>query len=146
MKVGIIGYGSMGKMLLWKFWESGRFTKGDLLAANRTPEKLKEAADEIRSLAPDLIVTCASRHSRNRKAGFLLGKGYTMDEAMKEVKMVVEGVYSAKAAKQLSEKYGVEMPIVSEVCKVLFEGKAAEEAVSDLMLRDKKVETPMLPW
>ena len=94
----------------------------------------------------DLIVTCASRHSRNRKAGFLLGKGYTMDEAMKEVKMVVEGVYSAKAAKQLSEKYGVEMPIVSEVCKVLFEGKAAEEAVSDLMLRDKKVETPMLPW
>jgi len=94
----------------------------------------------------DLIVTCASRHSRNRKAGFLLGKGYTMDEAMKEVKMVVEGVYSAKAAKQLSEKYEVEMPIVSEVCKVLFEGKAAKEAVSDLMLRDKKVEAPMLPW
>ncbi|MDO4339422.1 MAG: NAD(P)H-dependent glycerol-3-phosphate dehydrogenase [Eubacteriales bacterium] len=94
----------------------------------------------------DLIVTCASVHSRNRKAGFLMGKGYTMEEAMDEVKMVVEGVYSAKAAKGLSEKYGVEMPIINEVNKVLFEGKEAAEAVIDLMLRDKKVETPMLPW
>ena len=94
----------------------------------------------------DLIVTCASVHSRNRKAGYLLGKGYTMEQAMEEVKMVVEGVYSAKAAKSLSEKYQVEMPIINEVNKVLFEGKAAAEAVKDLMLRDKKVETPMLPW
>ena len=69
-----------------------------------------------------------------------------MEEAMKEVQMVVEGVYSAKAAKGLSEKYEVEMPIITEVNKVLFEGKAASEAVMDLMLRDKKVETPMLPW
>ena len=89
----------------------------------------------------DLIVTCASVHSRNRKAGFLIGQGRT-----KEVQMVVEGVYSAKAAKGLSEKYEVEMPIITEVNKVLFEGKAASEAVMDLMLRDKKVETPMLPW
>lgn len=94
----------------------------------------------------DLIVTCASVHSRNRKAGYLMGKGYTMDEAMTEVKMVVEGVYSAKAAKGLSEKYKVEMPIINEVNKVLFEGKPASEAVMDLMLRDKKVEAPMLPW
>lgn len=94
----------------------------------------------------DLIVTCASVHSRNRKAGFLIGQGRTMEEAMKEVQMVVEGVYSAKAAKGLSEKYEVEMPIITEVNKVLFEGKAASEAVMDLMLRDKKVETPMLPW
>ena len=94
----------------------------------------------------DLIVTCASVHSRNRKAGYLMGKGYTMEEAMKEVKMVVEGVYSAKAAKELAEKYEVEMPIVTEVNKVLFEGKSAAEAVIDLMVRDKKVETPMLPW
>ena len=86
----------------------------------------------------DLIVTCASVHSRNRKAGFLMGKGYTMKEAMDEVQMVVEGVYSAKAAKELSEKYGVEMPIIDEVNKVLFEDKAASEAVIDLMLRDKK--------
>ena len=94
----------------------------------------------------DLIVTCASVHSRNRKAGFLMGQGRTMEEAMKEVQMVVEGVYSAKAAKGLAEKYDVEMPIITEVNKVLFEGKSASEAVMDLMLRDKKVETPMLPW
>lgn len=94
----------------------------------------------------DLIVTCASVHSRNRKAGYLIGKGYTMQEAMDEVKMVVEGVYSAKAAKGLAEKFGVEMPIIEEVNKVLFEGKSASEAVIDLMLRDKKLETPDLPW
>ena len=94
----------------------------------------------------DLIVTCASKHSRNRKAGYLIGQGYTMEEAMKEVQMVVEGVYSARAARELSEKYEVEMPIITEVNKVLFEKKPAAEAVMDLMLRDKKVETPMLPW
>ena len=94
----------------------------------------------------DLIVTCASVHSRNRKAGYLMGKGYTMQQAMNEVKMVVEGVYSAKAAKSLAEKYDVEMPIIMEVNKVLFEDKPAADAVRDLMVRDKKVETPMLPW
>lgn len=94
----------------------------------------------------DLIVTCASVHSRNRKAGYLIGQGRTMEEAMDEVQMVVEGVYSAKAAKALAEKYDVNMPIVEEVNKVLFGGKAASEAVIDLMLRDKKVETPALPW
>ena len=94
----------------------------------------------------DLIVTCASVHSRNRKAGYLIGQGYTMQQAMDEVKMVVEGVYSAKAAKSLAEKYGVEMPIIMEVNEVLFENKPAADAVRDLMLRDKKVETPMLPW
>ena len=94
----------------------------------------------------DLIVTCASKNSRNRKAGYLIGQGYTMEEAMKEVQMVVEGVYSARAARELAEKYEVEMPIITEVNRVLFEGKSAAEAVMDLMLRDKKVETPMLPW
>lgn len=94
----------------------------------------------------DLIVTCASVHSRNRKAGYLMGKGYTMQQAMDEVKMVVEGVYSAKAARSLAEKYDVDMPIIMEVNKVLFEDKPAADAVRDLMIRDKKVETPMLPW
>ena len=89
----------------------------------------------------DLIVTCASRHSRNRKAGYLIGQGYSMEEAMAEVKMVVEGVYSAKAARKLAEKYHVEMPIVNEVNKILFEGKNAREAVMDLMQRDMKPET-----
>ena len=94
----------------------------------------------------DLIVTCSSRHSRNRKAGYLIGQGRTMQEAMNEVQMVVEGVYSARAARILAEKYGIDMPIVNEVNKVLFENKTAREAMADLMLRDKKIEHPELPW
>ncbi len=94
----------------------------------------------------DLIVTCASMHSRNRRAGILIGKGYTMEEAMEEVKMVVEGVYSAKAAMALAKKYGVQLPIIEQVNAVLFDGKAADEAVKDLMLRDKKIECSDIPW
>ena len=94
----------------------------------------------------DLIVTCESKHSRNRKAGMLIGQGYTMQQAMDEVKMVVEGVYSAKAAIALAKKYGVDMPIIEEVNKVLFEDKPAKEAVNDLMLRDKKMEHGNLGW
>lgn len=78
----------------------------------------------------DLIVTCSSRHSRNRKAGYLIGQGRTMQEAMDEVQMVVEGVYSARAARILAEKYGIDMPIVNEVNKVLFENKTAREAMA----------------
>ena len=94
----------------------------------------------------DLIVTCASKHSRNRKAGVLMGQGKTMEEAMAEVKMVVEGVYSAKAANRLALKYQVSMPIIEQVNAVLFENKPAAEAVKDLMLRDKKLENSDLPW
>ena len=75
-----------------------------------------------------------------------MGKGYTMKEAMDEVQMVVEGVYSAKAAMGLSRKYQVELPIISQVNQVLFEGKNASEAVNELMLRDKKIENSELPW
>lgn len=88
----------------------------------------------------DLIVTCGSMHSRNRRAGILLGKGYTMDEAVKEVKMVVEGIYSAKSAMELAEKYDVQLPIIEQVNKVLFENKNPREAVNELMCRDKKYE------
>jgi len=94
----------------------------------------------------DLIVTCASQHSRNRKAGMLIGQGMTMQQAMDEVKMVVEGVYSAKAAITLADKYQVSMPIVEQVKEVLFEDKPAKEAVLELMLRDKKVEHADLEW
>lgn len=94
----------------------------------------------------DLIVTCSSVHSRNRKAGYLMGQGYTMKEAMDEVKMVVEGVYSAKAALGLAKKYGVEMPIVEEVNKVLFEDGNPREAVNGLMLRMKKDEIGSDLW
>jgi len=94
----------------------------------------------------DLIVTCASMHSRNRRAGILIGQGKSMEEAMAEVKMVVEGVYSAKAAMQLAKKYNVQLPIIEQVNLVLFEGKPAAEAVKDLMLRDKKIEVSDAPW
>lgn len=94
----------------------------------------------------DLIVTCASVHSRNRKAGYLIGQGKTMKEAMDEVKMVVEGVYSAKAAKALAAKYNVSLPIIEEVNKVLFEDKKAKDAVCDLMMRDGRAENASLPW
>ena len=94
----------------------------------------------------DLIVTCASVHSRHRKAGYLMGQGKTMEEAMAEVKMVVEGVYSAKAAAKLGKKYGVALPIVDKVNEVLFEGKDPKEAVDELMLRDSKAEHSALPW
>lgn len=75
-----------------------------------------------------------------------MGKGYTMQEAMDEVKMVVEGVYSAKAALGLAEKYGVEMPIIAEVNKVLFEDKNAADAVNELMQRMKKDELGVELW
>ena len=94
----------------------------------------------------DLIVTCASMHSRNRRAGILIGKGYTMEEAMKEVQMVVEGVYSAKAALALARKYYMAMPIIEQVNQVLFEGKPASEAVKELMLRDPREEDSGLTW
>ncbi len=94
----------------------------------------------------DLIVTCASMHSRNRRAGILIGKGYSMEEAMKEVKMVVEGVYSAKAAMDLAKKYDVQIPIIEQVNAVLFDGKEAGAAVKELMIRDKKLENSDIPW
>ena len=85
----------------------------------------------------DLIVTCTSMHSRNRRAGILLGQGKSLDETLKEVHMVVEGVHTAKAAYNLAKKYNVDMPIVNEANKILFEGKAVKEAVRDLMNREK---------
>ena len=88
----------------------------------------------------DLIVTCASMHSRNRRAGILLGQGKTLDEAIKEVNMVVEGIYSAKSALMAAKKYNVEIPIIEQVNAVLFENKNAAEAVNELMIRDKKLE------
>lgn len=94
----------------------------------------------------DLIVTCTSKHSRNRNAGFLIGQGYTMAEAMKEVNQVVEGVFSAKATLALAKNYNVEMPIVEQVNLVLFENKSAKEAVTDLLLRDKCREYSELTW
>jgi glycerol-3-phosphate dehydrogenase (NAD(P)+) len=85
----------------------------------------------------DLIVTCTSMHSRNRRAGILIGQGKSVEEALKEVNMVVEGVNTTKSVYELCKSINIEMPITNELYKVLFEGKGAKYAVSELMLRDK---------
>lgn len=94
----------------------------------------------------DLIVTCTSTHSRNHNAGYLIGQGYTMQAAMDEVKQVVEGVHSAKAARKLAEKYQVSMPIVEGINMVLFEGLSAEKAMGLLLTRDRCNEYPDQGW
>jgi glycerol-3-phosphate dehydrogenase (NAD(P)+) len=88
----------------------------------------------------DLIVTCTSGHSRNRRAGELLGRGYSVDEALEKVNMVVEGVPTTKAGHALMMKYEIEMPILNAVYETLFENKSVKEAINDLMGRDKKSE------
>lgn len=94
----------------------------------------------------DLFVTCTSRHSRNRQAGYLIGKGYTLEEVKKEVNQVIEGVNTARAALALAKKYEVEMPIVEQINLVLFEGKSAKDAATDLLVRDKRTEYKTLQW
>jgi glycerol-3-phosphate dehydrogenase (NAD(P)+) len=88
----------------------------------------------------DLIVTCTSQHSRNRRAGVLIGKGVPVQEAMKQVGAVVEGYYAAKAARELSAKAGIHMPICEEAYKVLYEGKSPLDAMRGLMSRTRKAE------
>jgi glycerol-3-phosphate dehydrogenase (NAD(P)+) len=114
----------------------------------RLGEEMGASAETFAGLSGigDLIVTCASMHSRNRRAGILIGKGYTAQQAMDEVKQVVEGVYSAKAALALSRAYGVSMPLVEEVNRILFENKTPQEALNDLMHRAFKAESRQLNW
>lgn len=94
----------------------------------------------------DLVVTCASMHSRNRRAGILIGQGKSYQEAMDEVKMVVEGVYSAKAALKLAQKYEVDMPIVQGVNEILFEGKSVGDGIKELMVRERRNENSQVDW
>ena len=89
----------------------------------------------------DLIVTCTSMHSRNRRAGILIGQGKSVEEAQKEVNMVVEGVRSCKATYELAKSMNVEMPIIEEAYKVLFEGVSPKTAIANLMSRTKKHES-----
>ncbi len=88
----------------------------------------------------DLIVTCTSMHSRNRRAGILIGQGVSPKEAQKQVGMVVEGIIACESAYTLSKKYDVEMPIVSEAYSVLYENADVKDAMKSLMMRDKKSE------
>ena len=89
----------------------------------------------------DLIVTCTSGHSRNRRCGELIGQGHTLEEATKRINMVVEGVPTTKASHALMLSYGVEMPILDAIYKGLFENVSVKDAVQQLMGRDKKMET-----
>ena len=88
----------------------------------------------------DLIVTCTSMHSRNRKAGILIGKGMSTEEAINEVGMVVEGIKACKAFYELKEELGITMPITDILYKVLFQGKEPKDGVNELMSRNKKDE------
>ena len=88
----------------------------------------------------DLIVTCTSMHSRNRRAGRLIGKGYTVEQARKEIGMVIESIDNIEVAYALSKKYNIEMPIVNAVYDVLYNGLEPKKAVTMLMTRAKKSE------
>jgi len=94
----------------------------------------------------DMIVTCTSVHSRNRRAGVLIGQGVPVDQAMEQVGAVVEGYYAARSAYQLAKKVGVEMPIAGEAYAVLYQGKPAAETIHALMGRDRKHEFEDAAW
>mgnify|MGYP002868334439 CR=1 FL=1 len=94
----------------------------------------------------DLFVTCTSHHSRNWNAGNLIGQGKTVEEALKEVNQVVEGVYCAKAALKLARKFYVEMPIVEQVNAILFDKKPVAEAVNELFMRERRAENNAISW
>ena len=88
----------------------------------------------------DLIVTCTSMHSRNRRAGILIGKGMAPEEAVREIGAVVEGYYAAVTARTLAQKVGVEMPIAEAAYQVLYHGKDVHSVLQELMTREKKHE------
>ena len=94
----------------------------------------------------DLIVTCTSMHSRNRRAGILIGQGKDVQEAMKEVGAVVEGYYAAKSAYELGKAQGIDMPITEAAYKVLYEGADVKQAVQDLLSRQRKAESENPGW
>ena len=94
----------------------------------------------------DLIVTCTSMHSRNRRAGILIGQGKTPEDAMKQVGAVVEGYYATKSAWELANKLQVDMPIIQAAYAVLYQGKKAAQVVSALLHRSKKAESEDSGW
>ncbi len=128
-----LGYGDNTKAAL--------MTRGNTEMA-RLGVKLGANASTFTGLSGigDLIVTCTSMHSRNRRCGILLGEGLSLEEAIKEVGMVVEGVKTTKSAYKLAEKHGVEMPITEEIYDVLYNSSRVSKSVSRLMERDKKHE------
>ncbi|KGJ28598.1 NAD(P)H-dependent glycerol-3-phosphate dehydrogenase [Staphylococcus haemolyticus] len=128
-----MGYGDNAKAAL--------MTRG-LAEISRLGEKL--GADPMTFLGlggiGDLIVTCTSTHSRNYTLGFKLGQGQTMDEALNEMNMVVEGIYTTNSVYHLAKQQNVDLPITNALYKVLFEDNPVKDSVKDLMGRDKKSE------
>ena len=134
-----LGYGDNTKALL--------MTRG-LTEVARLGMKLGSRTDTFAGLTGigDLIVTCTSMHSRNRRAGILIGNGMAVDEAMKEVGSVVEGYYAAKAVKLLADRVGVDMPITQAAYRVLYEGAPVGSALGSLMSRKKGREIEDAGW
>lgn len=89
----------------------------------------------------DLIVTCTSMHSRNRRAGIFIGQGLSANDAIERVGMTVEGYHATKTAWELAKKVNINMPIVDQMYKILFENKSPQSAIKDLMNRPKKHES-----
>jgi glycerol-3-phosphate dehydrogenase (NAD(P)+) len=128
-----VGYGDNAKAALMTRGMTEIIRVGEAVGANR------ETFYGLTGMG-DLIVTCTSMHSRNRRAGILIGQGFTMDEAAEKVGMVVEGIKATKAFYELKEIMGIDMPITDQIYKVLFLGKDLKEAIKTLMLRDRKSE------
>lgn len=128
-----IGYGDNAKAAL--------MTRG-MAEIIRIGEKMGAQTDTFYGLTGmgDLIVTCTSMHSRNRRCGILIGQGKSAEEATREIGMVVEGIKATQAFYELSRKYNVEMPITDSVHQILFEDVAPKDAVYNLMTRDLKRE------
>lgn len=114
----------------------------------RLGEKLGGTRQTFGGLAGmgDLIVTCTSMHSRNRRCGILIGQGTPVEEAVKEIGAVVEGYYAAANARTLAQKAGVEMPIAQAAYEVLYEGRDVHAVVTELMSRAKRSETEESSW
>lgn len=134
-----LGYGDNTKAML--------MTRG-LTEIARLGVSLGASKDTFAGLAGvgDLIVTCTSMHSRNRRAGILIGQGRTPEEAMDQVGAVVEGKYAAKSAWALCRKQGVDMPILHAAYSVLYEGESAAGVVKTLLHRSKKAESEDAGW
>ena len=128
-----LGYGDNTKAML--------MTRG-LTEIARLGVALGAQKDTVAGLSGvgDLIVTCTSMHSRNRRAGILIGQGKTPEQAMAEVGAVVEGYYAAANARTLAQKTGVEMPIAQAAYEVLYEGRDVHGVIADLMSRTKRSE------
>ncbi len=134
-----LGYGDNTKAML--------MTRG-LTEIARLGVSLGASRDTFAGLAGvgDLIVTCTSMHSRNRRAGILIGQGKNVQEAMKEVGAVVEGYYATKSAYELCQKQGVYMPIISAAYAVLYEDASADRVIKELLQRSPTVESEDAGW